>query len=373
MQVDALAVRFQPLPEHSFETSTHTPSTTVEPFEILQKDIAAESLAELKRLAELLIRDRQTAFLYPSGPRTDLLRTTPQLDAIPDQLGRYLLNRQPLPFLRFDVCDIRKYFPCYRSCPYLACAVDALAYAQERASEWRALFSSELRGAALNRAVSRLATQALVMEIRRLSKLEDCHEFLKRLTKVQRQRYRSVERYFSTIFRKHSRIVAVRVDLAYNRLIDGIAVAPPDYAQVVEHRNSLIGLLQSRFGKSMLGYVLKLEHGLRTGLHYHLLLMMDGRLITNDAIIALMVGRIWELEVTAGRGRQYNCNAARLANPDIYRGIGCIHRDDAVRRGELLKATNYLCKFDGLIAHHVEAGTRTFFRGEVPRGGTRKH
>lgn len=103
----------------------------------------------------------------------------------------------------------------------------------------------------------------------------------------------------------------------------------------------------------------KLEY--QSSFHYHTLWLFNGheRHQHAHAYIAHQLCERW-VKMTQGRGIAYNCNQHISGYRDI--GIGMVHRDDVVKRENLLKVAMYLCKEDEQIKSMIPAGYRTFGR-----------
>lgn len=143
----------------------------------------------------------------------------------------------------------------------------------------------------------------------------------------------------------------------------------PSYDEVKEHRKQLISAinkyLESTLSKKcFVGYVWKLEYGLRKSWHYHFLLILNGQEVRQDIVIATKVGLLWE-EITKGKGIFYNCN--QVKHKYKKPGVGLIgHRDSQLREG-LDYVIAYLTKTDMYIRLVVPGNGRAFGKAVAPR------
>lgn len=167
--------------------------------------------------------------------------------------------------------------------------------------------------------------------------------------------------YVDHLFEHHSRLLVMRVDLSYQKVIVKNNVVSADMTRL--HRKRLFKRVQSHpLFQHCLGYIWKLEYGQYKGFHYHTCFFFDGSKVRGDVTLARRIGEFWRNEITEGKGLYFNCNA--IANSYAQSGIGDIHYTNQAKRGTLQKIITYITKVDTAVRLSLPQGARTFGRGE---------
>jgi len=178
---------------------------------------------------------------------------------------------------------------------------------------------------------------------------------------------KSLREFINRLFLHKSKLLVLRVDLAYKRDYGLGSENPITYEETDRHRKAFINALRNDICKSsFVGYAWKLEYGLKTTFHYHFLIFLDASLVWRDITIAEHLGKHWENEITGGKGRYWNCNV----NKKMYRdcGLGEIPHNDLALRNDLEKAASYLIKADYVIRSAIPSNRRTFGKGaDLPK------
>lgn len=182
--------------------------------------------------------------------------------------------------------------------------------------------------------------------------------------------------YVDHLFEHHSRLLVIRVDLSYQKVIVKNNAVSADMTRL--HRKRLFKCVQSHsLFEHCQGYIWKLEYGQYKGFHYHTCFFFDGSKVRGDVTLARRIGEFWRNEITEGKGLYFNCNA--IANSYVQSGIGDIHYTNQTKRGALLKVITYITKVDTAVRLLLPQGGRTFGRGEFilrkkeTRGRPRSH
>ena len=168
----------------------------------------------------------------------------------------------------------------------------------------------------------------------------------------------NVGQYIDRLFLHHSRLLVLRVDLAYGQ----------DECVTFEELESDLYRLQNNARHNtlfdeMLGYVFKIEYGMEKKLHVHALFFFNGHKQKSDVYLAQQVGEYWNTVITLGRGCYWNCNQSKGVYK--YLGIGDIHFSDAVKRENLMIVVEYLCKkHQQVIKPHHAPMTKLLRRGQ---------
>jgi len=189
--------------------------------------------------------------------------------------------------------------------------------------------------------------------------------------RLSNKNYKSLLAYIEAIFKETSRVMVLRVDLGYSKLVGVHGVRQVlGFEDVKLHRERLMGILRRKTKGAFLGHAWKLEYGLSKGYHYHCMFFLDGSQVREDIGWARTIGEIWADKATQGRGVYYNCNRRK----DAYRacGIGMIEHFDKDKRKNLQKAALYLTKIEYYLRIATEGRARTFGRGEMPKPAVKK-
>jgi len=197
-------------------------------------------------------------------------------------------------------------------------------------------------------------------------------EFSKSVTNLKKgisNNKNSLLKYINALFKAHSRLLVIRIDLSYKKnptpyLKKNEFCKQLEKAQ--EHRHKLIQHLKRKQLKdAFVGYAWKLEYGLEKSFHYHMIFFLDGSKYRKDIEIAKSIGEYWVEQITEGNGLYWNCNA----NQDNYRanGIGTVNYYDKDKRKNLEQASLYLIKPDYFVRVFMPNGGKTYDRGQMPK------
>ena len=174
----------------------------------------------------------------------------------------------------------------------------------------------------------------------------------KRVRDQVSHRKRKVNDYIQKLFGHHSRLVAIRVDFGYRE------DAEVSYELISEHREKLLRYLRERhYGEAFVGFIWKLEYGLRKSYHLHTMIFLDGSKVQESISHGKLIGQYWIDEITEGEGVSYNCNA----HMDKYQhcGLGRVDYHDQRKIENLKQACEYLTKYDEsleLLHYGYQAG-----------------
>ena len=151
---------------------------------------------------------------------------------------------------------------------------------------------------------------------------------------------KSLKGYVDELFEQNSKILVVRVDLAYKK--------PFSEEITMEESNKYISrMLNNRRSKPSVfegnnGYIIKKEFTEDKGVHCHAFFFYDGQKVQNDSFKADQIGKTWE-NITESKGCYHNCN--RNKSKYENNGIGMIdHNDEEKRRILIEDAISYVLK-----------------------------
>jgi len=182
---------------------------------------------------------------------------------------------------------------------------------------------------------------------------------------VDKRMLESATEYVDAILDCHSKIEAVRIDLAYTKECSR-DVSLERLSEDITH------LLANRRGKpsvfgGMVGYMIKSEYAESKGAHAHALFFYDGNKVCKGAYKANQIGEYWRQNITAGDGLFHNCNM-NMGRYDKC-GVGRVDYSDEDKISVLKdQVVGYMCKSDQDIgAIKQTGGERAFRRGVLPR------
>jgi hypothetical protein len=189
--------------------------------------------------------------------------------------------------------------------------------------------------------------------------------------RLSNKNYKSLLTYIDAIFKETSRVMVLRVDLGYSKLVGARGGREElGFEDVKLHRERLMAMLRRKIKGAFLGHAWKLEYGLSKGYHYHCMFFLDGSQVREDIGWARTIGETWADKATQGKGVYYNCNRRK----SVYRacGIGMIEHFDKNKRKNLQQAAVYLTKIEYYLRIATEGRARTFGRGEMPKPAVKK-
>jgi hypothetical protein len=176
-------------------------------------------------------------------------------------------------------------------------------------------------------------------------------------TNALTEKLASMQRYVDALFKRWSRYLVLRIDIHYRQEVAAKKSIKDFQRDFKRLRNNM---RHNALFRTLRGLIWVLEAGESRGLHYHLVLFLDGAESHKDAFLADQIGNYWK-QMTGGDGSFHNCNAEK--NKYKHLGIGMIRRDDVDKRAVITdKILPYLVKKDQLL--HVR-NVRTMGHGEV--------
>jgi len=160
----------------------------------------------------------------------------------------------------------------------------------------------------------------------------------KQLEEEANYNFRECQKYVNDLFSHYSKLIVIRIDLHYKSNIEADFFRfKSDFRKFknnARHNHSL---------RELVGYIFKIEYGLKKKLHSHALLFFDGqeRDPRKHVNLAKEIGDYWRDVVTQGDGDYFNCND--IESDYRYPALGCIRHFDE-KRNNLPYVLEYLCK-----------------------------
>lgn len=210
----------------------------------------------------------------------------------------------------------------------------------------------------------------LVEAIRRVSSDIEVQDMRRKALRTANDNWQSLIQYEKQLFSWRSRLMVVRVDLMYLKQYTD-PVSRVSYPMEIEPMMFLADMKRFREAlqrhgifEHLVGYALKLEHGIKKGFHTHGLFFFNGSRVQEDITRGRLIGEFWARDVTRGSGTYYNCNADAEAHY-YFNGLGIVHDYDTTKRFGIQLAMEYLIKPD-TAARCLLDGHRTCMMGLLP-------
>jgi hypothetical protein len=186
------------------------------------------------------------------------------------------------------------------------------------------------------------------------------------VSKVKRASGRNLEsvtNYCRDLQDEYSKLLAVRIDLGYNKEHASecsLEEIKKDVKHMLDNRRANRSLFRDQ-----VGYIFKFEDAEEKGPHAHALLFFNGQKVCKDAHLGDQIGKYWNEKITGGNGVFHNCNK----NHYEQCGIGMIDHSDFEKRAILEeKVIGYMLKDEQSIDGIKQTGReRSITRGVPPR------
>jgi hypothetical protein len=171
------------------------------------------------------------------------------------------------------------------------------------------------------------------------------HDELYQFAQQEKNNTESLEDYIGKLFHHYSKLLIVRVDLAYKNDSKGQINIEQFYKHFEKMRNRLSN--KDTCFQDLHGYAWALEQSTENngGYHAHLLLIYDGTKVQKGSYYAQRIGEKWQ-EITQGHGCYFNPHSKeyihklRMAGCEI--GLGMVTRNKEGDWERLLSVINYL-------------------------------
>lgn len=210
---------------------------------------------------------------------------------------------------------------------------------------------------------------------------------------LARQNFDSACAYIVSLFARCSRLLILRVDLYYWG--EGKKWARTSEAASAFDK-FLDNLRRSRIILDVLGCLMRREEGPERGIHFHVLVALDGHKRRDAYGLTEEIGKDWVNRYSNGRGSFFNCYTRR--HDYRFNGLGLVHMSDQRKLIGVRVALRYITKPDYQVKDRVRVrdrragkngvgttaggkkarGKKNFRRGlmrrdEVKRGAPRRH
>lgn len=146
-------------------------------------------------------------------------------------------------------------------------------------------------------------------------------------------------------FEWHARLLFLRIDLYFR---PG-AKEGWRYSEEADHAlvNYLRALRMGRIVPGYLGFLVKRENGISRGMHYHLMVLLDGHLYPSAHRLTRVMGEAWMKRVGADNGSYFNCYTRKERHR--YNGLGLVHVTDTEKLVGIRIALWYMSQQDSIL------------------------
>ncbi len=213
----------------------------------------------------------------------------------------------------------------------------------------------------LTRCEARMALHNIVRFVRRVCRSRKFKYIVSNYERNEKENFRSSCQYMAAIFSEHSKVLVLRVDLYYRPEHKGWANTELASKGL---RKFMRALREDRIVPDVLGWVCKRENGLYRGVHYHLMVVLDGHEHRDAANLSKLIGETWVKRCTGNepKGSYFNCYTRQKEYQ--FNGLGLVHISDRQKLIGIREALRYITKGD----YQLKTGlARNLWRGIMPR------
>lgn len=285
------------------------------------------------------------------------------------KLGRQLLTAcQYFGAEEEDGRNWQQAYSHHRFHPVVEVMLGAVMRWWEPICQWGALEDEVIEGQAAG-AVE--ALQAMTDHIRRACRSRAFTNLIGDHEKKANDNFDSGCGYVTAMFERHSRLLILRIDLYFRPDAKGWGYSRAADRAVV---NYLRALRDGKIVPGYLGFIIKRENGISRGVHFHLMVFLDGNEHRSAWYITQSMGEAWMKRVGPAKGSFFNCYGRK----DRYRynGLGLVHVSDLEKLIGIRIALWYMSKQDSELKVD-DTKKKNFWRSQMPnepdgRGAKRK-
>lgn len=212
----------------------------------------------------------------------------------------------------------------------------------------------------------------LVEHVRSVCRSQSFKNLLHDHEKKAKDNFRSGCDHIIEQFERHARLLVLRIDLYFRPDAKGWSYSKEANEALEKY---LRALRMGRIVPGNLGFIIKRENGISRGMHFHLMVFLDGHMHRSAYHLTKVMGESWIKRVGTDKGSFFNCYAKK----DRYRfnGLGLVHFSDTEKLIGIRIALHYMSKQDSVLMVDNDMG-KNFWRswkvkGDGNRGAPRKH
>ncbi|MDR0003378.1 inovirus-type Gp2 protein [Acinetobacter sp. 11367] len=164
---------------------------------------------------------------------------------------------------------------------------------------------------------------------------------------------KKAKRLILKLLNKFSKLLVLRIDFSIHR----------DFKIPLELLKTYMSIFLKKLHTlndnvpPIVGYIWKLEYGIKKGYHYHFIFFMDGNIHKKETFFIDQLAKLWN-DITLNKGTYHSCNH----NKSSYRklAIGTLVHDDQEKINALYMVVDYITKVDQFIIEKTLKNHRTF-------------
>lgn len=206
----------------------------------------------------------------------------------------------------------------------------------------------------------------LVDFVRNVCRTQTFRNLLQDHENKAKDNFRSGCDYITAQFERHSRLLILRIDLYFRPDARGWGYSNAADKAIFKY---LRALRMRRIVPGYLGFIIKRENGISRGVHFHLLVVLDGHLHRSAHYLTQLMGEAWTKRVGREKGSYFNCYARK--DRFQYNGLGLVHVTNAEKLLGLRIALWYMSKQDSELKVD-DAKNKNFWRSPMPEGVDRR-
>jgi hypothetical protein len=217
------------------------------------------------------------------------------------------------------------------------------------------------------------ALHAFAAFVRRVCRSVAFQNLLHDHEKKAEDNFRSGCDFVTELFERHSRVLVLRIDLYFRPDAKGWGYGATADKAVTNYLRALRSSGKNRIAQGYLGFIIKRENGISRGMHYHLMVFLDGHLHRSAYHLTQRLGEAWLKRVGTDKGSFFNCYARK----DHYRynGLGLVQVGDFEKLLGIRIALWYMSKQDCVLKVD-DSKVKNFWRtpskkGKIKRGAPR--
>lgn len=202
--------------------------------------------------------------------------------------------------------------------------------------------------------------------VRRVCGRKAFKSMLRKFERKAKDNFRSGCDLVTELFKRHSRLLVLRIDLYFRKDAKGWGYTEEADKAVKQY---LRELREGRMVPDFLACIVKRESGICRGMHYHLMVFLNGHERQSAYHLTEVMGEAWAERMGTDKGSFFNC----YANRHLYRfnGLGMVHVNDTEKLMGLRVALWYMSKQDSPLM--VEDGKgKNFIRSLMPSTESRR-
>lgn len=199
----------------------------------------------------------------------------------------------------------------------------------------------------------------LIRFVRRVARTTRFRQIETNRIRLEKQNFEHCCQYMASGFAECSKLLVLRVDL-YIRQTENTWADTRLAEQCMERY--LRALDEGRIVPDVKRRIWKRECGFDRGIHYHLLVALDGHKHQSAGALTKRLGKTWVKRCGPLRASYFNCYARR--HEYLYNGLGSVHISDWNMLMGIRCAIRYMVKGDGYVMTGFKRNLR---KGNIPK------